>query len=241
MRIVVSYSKPHKALKYKDSLKGVNGFGLEIVDAHSGAAAPPGGWTTLLEDSQGLLLTGGSDVEPKRYGEATDPDAGVHTTPGRDAMEWELLAAARAARRPVLAICRGHQLVNAFLGGTLWQDLGAAGVEVKRRHDPDESDRRRLAHGIEVGAGSNPCSEFFRAFGPIEVNSLHHQAVRTLADGLDVVATSTDGVIEAMSWRDPSWWLWSVQWHPEELTEPDDHPVHRELFHRFLAATEDSR
>ena len=239
MRVVVSYSKPHKAEKYKDSLKGVEGFGLEIVDAHSAAAAPPGGWRELMESSAGLLLTGGSDVEPARYDEALDPAAGVYTTPERDAMEWELLATAREASRPVLAICRGHQLVNVFLGGTLWQDLGTISSEVKRRHDPDESDRRRLVHGLDVGPSSDPLNELLGACAPFEVNSLHHQAVRELGKDLQVVATSPDGVIEAMAWSDPSWWLWSVQWHPEELTEPGDHPVHSELFRRFLAACEE--
>jgi putative glutamine amidotransferase len=241
VRIVVSYSKPLKALKYKDSLKGVNGFDLEIVDASSRDETPPTGWSELMASADGLLLTGGSDVEPTRYGEPLDAAAGVYTTPERDAMEWELLAAARAARRPVLAICRGHQLVNVFLGGTLWQDLGSVASEVKRRHDPDESDRRRLAHGLDVDRGSDPLNELFRAFAPFEVNSLHHQAVRELGEGLQVAATGPDGVIEAMAGGDPSWWLWAVQWHPEELTELGDHPVHRELFRRFLAACEESR
>jgi len=241
VRIVVAYSKPHKARKYKDSLQRVNGFELELVDAHASAETSPAGWRALQDSADGLLLTGGPDVEPRRYGEETDPDAGVHTVPARDAMEWELLAAARSARKPVLAICRGHQVVNAFLGGTLWQDLGRLDQEVKREHDPDDSDRRRLAHGLEIGGSPDPLSELLRSSAPIVVNSLHHQAVRTLADGLEVVATSPDRVVEATVWRDPSWWLWSVQWHPEELTEPGDHPVHRALFRSFLAATEESR
>lgn len=241
MRIVVSYSKPHKVRKYKSSLKGVNGFDLEFVDAYSRAEPPPTGWSELIASADGLLLTGGSDVEPARYGEEVDPAAAVETNPARDEMEWELLEAARAARRPVLAICRGHQLVNAFLGGKLWQDLGQLDATVKARHDPPGAARRDLAHGLDVGTGSDPLSELFRRSGPVEVNSLHHQAVRELGEGLAAVAGSPDGVIEAMASRDPSWWLWSVQWHPEELTEPGDHPVHGELFRRFLAACEESR
>ncbi|HEX9799871.1 MAG TPA: gamma-glutamyl-gamma-aminobutyrate hydrolase family protein [Thermoanaerobaculia bacterium] len=241
MRILVSYSKPERVEKYRDSLKGVDGFGLEIVDACSRAEAPPTGWSELIASADGLLLTGGSDVEPRRYGEEVEPAAGVETNPVRDAMEWELLAAARAEHRPVLAICRGHQLVNAFLGGTLWQDLGLFDMAVKRRHDPPGAARRDLAHGLDVGPGSDPLSELFRRSAPVEVNSLHHQAVRELGDDLGAVATSPDGVIEAMAFRDPSWWLWSVQWHPEELTQPTDHPVHRELFRRFLAACEEGR
>lgn len=241
MKIVVSFARLHKAETYKRALKGVDGFDVEVLDAHSAAAPPPAGWGELISASNGLLLTGGADVEPSRYGEAEDPTAGVYTTPERDAMEWELLAAARAARLPVFAICRGHQVVNAFLGGTLWQDLGQLGAESKHAHDPDESDRRRLAHGLDVRIDSLPFNEHLRAFAPFEVNSLHHQAVRDLAAGLDVAATSPDGVIEAMALRDPSWWLWSVQWHPEELTEPYDPPVHRELFREFLVACKEAR
>jgi len=241
MRIVVSYARPQKAQKYKDTLKGVDGFDVEIVDAHSAATPPPRGWRDLIGTADGLLLTGGADVEPSRYGQAEDPAAGVYTTPERDAMEWDLLEAARAARRPVLAICRGQQVVNAFLGGTLWQDLGRLGADVKRDHDPDESDRRRLAHGVDVGPGTDPLSELLRSHAPFAVNSLHHQAVRVLAEGLGVAAASPDGVIEAMALRDPRWWLWAVQWHPEELTEPGDHPVHGELFRSFLSACSEVR
>ncbi|MCM2269059.1 MAG: gamma-glutamyl-gamma-aminobutyrate hydrolase family protein [Thermoanaerobaculia bacterium] len=241
MKIVVSFARSPKAETYKRALKRVDGFDVEILDAHSAAAPPPGGWRELIGSADGLLLTGGADVEPRRYGEAEDPTAGVYTTPERDAMEWELLAAARAARRPVFAICRGHQVVNAFLGGTLWQDLGQLGAEVGRAHDPDESDRRRLAHGLEVRNDSRRLAELLRAFAPIEVNSLHHQAVRDLAEGLEVAATSSDGVIEAMAIRDPSWWLWAVQWHPEELTEPGDHPAHGALFRGFLEACAEVR
>lgn len=241
MRIVVAYARRNKVHKYKRSLTSVNGHGLEIVDADSTEEAPPGGWRELVATADGLLLTGGADVAPERYGEATDPAANVHVTPARDEMEWELLAAAQSARRPVLAICRGHQVVNAFLGGTLWQDLGALGEPVRRHHDPDESDRRRLAHGLAFGSGADPMSELLRRSASVTVNSLHHQAVRELAPGLGVVATSDDGVVEAMAHEDPDWWLWAVQWHPEELTEPGDDPVHGELFRRFLAACEERR
>lgn len=236
MRVVVSYAKPDKARRYKDTLRRIGGFDVETVDAHSSAAPPPAGWCELIGSADGLLLTGGADVEPSRYGETEDSTAGVYTTAERDAMEWELLATARAARLPVLAICRGHQVVNAFLGGTLWQDLGRLGANVRRDHDPDESDRRRLAHGLDVGPGSDPLSALLRSHAPFSANSLHHQAVREPAADLEVVATSPDGVIEAMAHRDPAWWLWAVQWHPEELTEPGDDPVHRELFRQFLYA-----
>jgi putative glutamine amidotransferase len=234
MRVVVSFSKPEKGKKYKGTLKGIGGGDLELVDADSNAAAPTGGWRTLVQEADALLLTGGPDVEPARYGEAVDPNAEVESIPARDAMEWGLLAAARDARLPVLGICRGHQVVHAFLGGGLWQDLGALGEEVKRRHDPDESNRRLLAHGLEVGSTASPLGELLRTSSPFAVNSLHHQAVRVAGEGMRIVATSPDGVVEATEGSDPGWWVWTVQWHPEELVATEDQPVHRRLFERFL-------
>lgn len=238
MRVVVSFSKPEKGRKYKDSLKGVWGRDLELVDAHSGAQPPAAGWNALVKDADALLLSGGPDLEPARYGEETILDIGVDPLPGRDAMEWDLLAAAREERLPVLAICRGHQVVNAFLGGKLWQDLGLLGAEVKSRHDPDESNRRLLAHRLEVEPAASPLGELLQSSGPVAVNSLHHQAVRVPGSGMRVVAKSPDGVIEATDGIDPDWLVWTVQWHPEELVAAGDHPVHRQLFERFLARAE---
>jgi putative glutamine amidotransferase len=237
VRVVVSYSKPEKARKYKDTLKGIEGGGFEIVDADSNAPASTANWRELQRRADGLLLTGGPDVEPTRYGETVDPAAGVESIPERDAMEWELLRVARDERQPVLAICRGHQLANAFLGGKLWQDLGALGAEVRHRHDPDETNRRLLAHDLEVDPVASPLGELFERCAPIRVNSLHHQAVRVAGEGMRIVARSPDGVVEATDFAGRDWWLWSVQWHPEELVGAEDHPLHRALFERFLLET----
>jgi putative glutamine amidotransferase len=238
MRVVVSFSKPEKGKKYKGTLKGIGGGDLELVDADSSAAAPTGGWQALVQEADALLLTGGPDVEPARYGEGVDPNAEVESIPARDAMEWELLDAARAARRPVLGICRGHQVVNVFLGGRLWQDLGALGEAVSRGHDPDESDRRLLAHSLDVESAVSPLGELLRSCGPVAVNSLHHQAVRVPGSGMQVVAKSPDEVVEATAGVDPAWWVWTVQWHPEELVAAGDQPVHRSIFERFLEQAE---
>ena len=238
MRVVVSYSKKEKAEKYKDTLKGIEGGGFEIADAFSGAAASTEEWRELQRGADALLLTGGPDVEPTRYEEELDAAASVESIPERDAMEWELLRVARDCRQPVLAICRGHQVVNAFLGGKLWQDLGALGKAVKQRHDPDATNRRLLAHPLDVGQASSPLGELLRASAPIAVNSLHHQAVRVPGAGMHVLARSPDGVVEATELVDPAWWVWSVQWHPEELVGSQDHPLHRQLFERFLDEAE---
>jgi putative glutamine amidotransferase len=236
-RVVLSFSNPAKAQKYRDALAAAAPAGarLELIAADSHRTAP-GEAGDLLAGADGLLLTGGPDVVPARYGEPLDPGAGVESIPERDALEWALLEAARARRTPVLGICRGHQVVHAFLGGTLWQDLERFEAGAKDRHDPDHDDRRRLAHAIAPLAGDHPLQRLLAAAGALPVNSLHHQAVRDAAPGTVVAAAAPDGVIEASAVDDPSWWVWAVQWHPEELVAPGDAPLHRELFARFLAA-----
>lgn len=236
-RIVLSFSNPAKAQKYRDALAAAatGDTHLEVVDADSNRSGP-GAARELLASAGGLLLTGGPDVVPARYGETLDAGAGVESIPERDALEWALLEAAREQRMPVLGICRGHQVVHAFLGGTLWQDLERFERGAGRLHDPDHHDRRRLAHAIEPVAGDHPLQRLLAVAGAPAVNSLHHQAVRRAAPGMLDAAFSPDGVLEASALRDPSWWLWTVQWHPEELVAPGDAPLHRELFVRFLAA-----
>lgn len=238
-RIVLSYSNPAKARKYRTALASCVPGGATLVDADSRsvAAADAG---ELLAAADGLLLTGGPDVVPERYGEALDPAAGVESIPRRDDLEWALLAAARERRRPVLGICRGHQVVHAFLGGTLWQDLAQIEPAARERHDPDHQDRRHLAHVIEPIRGELPLQRLLAEIGRTPVNSLHHQAVRRAAEGMVTAAVAPDGVIEASAWADESWWVWTVQWHPEELTGSGDAPIHRALFDRFLAASKES-
>ena len=167
----------------------------------------------ILEACGGLLLTGGEDVDPARYGAASHPTTGVPNVQ-RDATELALLAAASARRLPVLAVCRGIQLVNVAMGGTLIQDIPSqrpSSVE----HDQG-ADRTARSHAVSIA----PKSLLAAATGTnaMQVNSYHHQAVDRLASGLKVVATASDGLIEAAEVEDPAWWLIAVQWHPEDLT-----------------------
>jgi len=170
------------------------------------AAAVP-----LLEAAAGLVLTGGEDVEPARYGAAPHPMLG-ETDSGRDAMELALIAAARQRGLPILAICRGIQILNVALGGTLYQDL------LSERPGPIDHANETSCHGLEVA----PDSRLFRTIGIRHgsVNSRHHQAVRDLAPGLVATAWADDGVIEAAepaAAGEP--WMLAVQWHPEDEVE----------------------
>jgi putative glutamine amidotransferase len=170
---------------------------------------------------RGLVLTGGEDVEPARYGAAPHPKL-EETDPTRDAAELALIAAARARRLPMLAICRGIQILNVALGGTLYQDLGS------ERPGPVAHSGDDGRHTVRV----EPGSLLERTLGAraATVNSRHHQAIRDLAPGLRAVAWAEDGVIEAVEPADAAApWTLAVQWHPEDLTE-------RALFDGFARA-----
>jgi putative glutamine amidotransferase len=179
---------------------------------------PPG--THSLDDLDGLLLPGGWDVDPALYGEKPDANLG-DIDPELDKTEIRLFNDARLKQIPVLGICRGQQVINVAMGGTLLQHL--EGHEV-RAHG-----RSHRAHKASV----DPASELGRAVDgrEIEVNSLHHQAVRLLAPGLRQTATGEDGTVEGLETDDGL--IVAVQCHPEELTA--DLPWASKLFERFVA------
>jgi putative glutamine amidotransferase len=184
----------------------------------------------VLDAVDGLVLTGGEDVDPARFGAAPHPTTGpVHDA--RDATEIALLLAARARRLPTLAICRGIQLANVALGGTLIQDIPSE-VGTQVGHDTGD-DRKRRAHHVTLGGESR----LLRMVGAsaIDVNSMHHQALDLVADELVVTARASDGTIEAVEAKDPDWWCVGVQWHPEELVDTDE-PWDRALFAAFALA-----
>jgi putative glutamine amidotransferase len=159
-----------------------------------------------LDGAAALILTGGEDVEPKRYNAAPHAKLGA-VDPARDAVELALLAAAWNRKLPVLAICRGLQLLNVYLGGTLFQDLPSerpGGV----RHDGEGA-----RHGLKVERGSTMCAVLGAT--ALDVNSRHHQAVKTLADDLLATAWADDGVIEGAEGKAGRRVL-AVQWHPED-------------------------
>jgi len=179
----------------------------------------------------GIVLTGGEDVDPARYGAKAHPATeGIHA--GRDAWEIALLMAARAARRPTLAICRGIQVANVALGGTLVQDLPTE--RPSRIAHARSADREARVHEISVIPGSRLAA----ALGAtaLTANSSHHQAIDRAAGGLAVTATAPDGVVEGAEWTgDDGWWMLGVQWHPEELVRTAE-GWDRALFAAFRAA-----
>ena len=168
--------------------------------------------SAALEGADGLMLTGGDDVDPALYGESPHPTYDV-SEPGRDVFEIDLVRRALAADLPVLAICRGLQVLNVALGGTLIQDIPSEPGALLQ-HDA-EGPPNTLAHSVAVAPGSCLAA----LVGPDDtraVNSRHHQAIRALGQGLVVTATSPDGVIEAAELPAARFCV-GVQWHPENF------------------------
>jgi putative glutamine amidotransferase len=187
----------------------------------------------IFDRLDGVFLTGGVDVDPARYGEAKHPLCGT-TDPDRDAIEMMLLEHAMDNHRPVLAVCRGLQILNVVCGGTLYQDVTAQ-VPAALKHDyfptPANPSRAYLAHDITV----TPNTRLGELLGDsvVPVNSMHHQAIKDLGRGLRASAFAPDGIIEGIEGTNGQF-LVGVQWHPEELAESQ--PGMRRLFSSFVEA-----
>lgn len=197
-----------------------------------------GGWdgdpAQVVAGACGLVLAGGGDVAPTYYGEEVRSDARVHVQRERDEMEWALLEHARSARLPVWGICRGQQLLNVFLGGTLWQDLPSQRAGSMCHHVAEPRDA--LVHRLWVtDAGRGTALGEILGRETAYVNSRHHQALRRVAEGFVVVARAADGVAEANVLTDDDWWVEAVEWHPENLMALAQQ---RALARRFLEAAD---
>jgi len=173
----------------------------------------------------GVLLTGGGDIDPAVFGEAPHPTV-YEVAPSRDTLETAVVGIALERGLPILAICRGIQLLNVALGGTLFQDVGTdPGTEL--RHGQQEP-RDQPTHKVRVAAGSL-LAETLGA-DELEVNSMHHQSVKAPGKGLTAVAWAPDEIIEGIELDDRSRFVVGVQWHPEELVR------HSEAARRLFAA-----
>ncbi len=182
-----------------------------------------------LDGLEGLVLTGGTDVNPALYGqergrESDEPDD------ARDELETRLIREALADDVPVLAICRGMQLLNVACGGTLIQHLASTDVH-RAKNTGDEPGRHRAVHTVRVAGGTRLAA--IAGEGEHAVNSRHHQAVDRVGEGLIVSAVSSDGVVEALEKPDHPFAV-AVQWHPEDRTLVSE--ADRKLFEAFAGA-----
>lgn len=186
--------------------------------------ADPADVSAILGIVAGLVLTGGEDIDPASYGATPHPALGT-IVPERDATEIALTLAARERGMPLLAICRGIQIANVAMGGTLVQDLPSERrSEVRHGASDERSHEVRLQAGSRLAAALGaPC---------IRVNSTHHQAIDRVAPGLRATGLAPDGVVEGVESPDESWWMLGVQWHPEELMNSRE-PWDRALFAAF--------
>jgi len=185
-----------------------------IPDAKDQILSCMTGTFSEIEKCDALILSGGGDVHPKFYSREEDADIARDVKIGRDLFEFDLIREAMERGIPVLGICRGAQVFNVAMGGSLIPDIEAAGFASHRRGEEPE----RL-HGVKVTEGSVLGGITGVAEGT--VNSTHHQAVDAVGRGLCVAARSDDGIIEALEWEKPGGkpFVMLVQWHPEKMNE----------------------
>ncbi|HEU4894423.1 MAG TPA: gamma-glutamyl-gamma-aminobutyrate hydrolase family protein [Acidimicrobiia bacterium] len=189
------------------------------------AGLDPSEAPALIGLVDGLLLSGGDDVDPGGYG--AENTASVKTDPDVDQFEIALVEAAREAGKPVLAICRGLQLLNVAFGGSLHQEVTSeGGTHDVITGDHEEMNARR--HVVTFEPGSLLASLY--GASETKVNTLHHQGIERLAEGLVVEGKTDDGLVEAAR-LDGDWWVLGVQWHPERLDGD-----HQRIFEAFREA-----
>jgi putative glutamine amidotransferase len=191
----------------------------------------------IYERLDGVLIPGGVDIDPLNFGEARRPECGV-VDPARDVVELQLARWAADDKKPLLGLCRGLQVINVALGGTLYQDIGAD-MPGALKHDcfPTQGYARDYrAHDVSLSPGSRVRAAFDTA--SIAVNSMHHQGIKDLAPRLLASAAAPDGLIEAVE-SSNGHFLVGVQWH-QEVYEAVDAPTRR-LFASFIAAAQSRR
>lgn len=212
---------PGKSQPYEEALRQA---GIQPIFVSPGGVVPI--------EFTGLLLMGGSDVNPGRYGEAPHPEAGAPDNT-RDELECALIEDALERDVPVFAICRGVQILNVQHGGTIIQHLETAERHRVKSHDPGLA-----VHPVEVTPGTR-LAAIVGDPSRLDVNSRHHQAIAKVGGGLRVVARDPgDGTIEAIE-RDDKRFVVGVQWHPEDQACRDARAAR--LFEAFAAAIESGR
>ena len=193
-RIAIPIPPGTRYVNYFNAVSGLGAEGVAVTDADVDAAA-----------FDGLLLPGGVDVDPSRYGQENTACGEIDAA--LDATQFALLDAFVRLKKPVFGVCRGHQVINVYFGGTLIQDLPQS-----PRHKWDEVTDEDRVHGSAAVPGSWIAGIYGASF---PVNSAHHQAADRVGEGLVVDQWSDDGIIEAM--HHASLPVYSVQWHPERM------------------------
>lgn len=209
----------------------------EYIEALEGAGAQPillpytegcENLDRLVEICDGFCFTGGVDVAPCYYGEAMLPECG-EIQDRRDSFEMMAIPKVIASGKPILGICRGAQVINVALGGSLYQDIPS---QLSTAIDHRQSAGRYEPWHFATVTPDTPLA-ILVGEDKISVNSFHHQAIKRLGDGLRAMATSEDGIIEA-AYRDGEQYIRLYQWHPERLIESDRHE--RAIFTDFVTA-----
>lgn len=189
---------------------------------------PQKDYPSLCEKYDGILLSGGGDVDIRLFAGEPNPAIG-NPSPQRDRLEIALVHLALENGLPLFGICRGIQVLNIALGGTLYTDIPSQYQTSLQHSTPAEKGRQNLAHAVDI----NPDSLIhrFTSATHLDVNSFHHQAIRQPAPGLVITARATDGLIEAVEIPGSKNVTFGVQWHPENLQSI---PVHKALFTEFV-------
>ena len=213
---------------YLDAILAAGGLPILLPASLPLAALPE-----LVARYDGFLLSGGGDVDPTLYGGKLD--AAVHSIdPERDVFERALIPLVLEADKPLLAICRGVQMLNVALGGSLHEDIPSQLPDALRHDWYPNYPRDYLAHRVEVEPGSRLAG--ILGTHTLRTNSLHHQAIRQPAPDLEVVGSAEDGVIEAVELPGKHFAI-GVQWHPECLPEE---PAMQRLFSEFVRTSRES-
>lgn len=216
---VVPYEADHGSFRryasmtaYADAVAAAGGIPVILPFATGDVPA-------LVDRLDGLVLSGGADIAPSRFGDAAIHPDTYDVDPSRDAFEIALVHEALAREKPLLAICRGIQILNVALGGTLHQHVPDVFAGIVHRQHQAGIPADRPGHDVTVDAGS----ALARTAGSerLPVNSFHHQGIRSLARDLVPVATSDDGLVEAVEHRARPV-VMGVQWHPELMAPTDD-------------------
>ncbi len=220
-RIGIASDRPGRVLKYQLSIGRAGGETETLLPGFERQ--------NVLDHLDGLLLTGGGDIDASEFQDVNHPSVHSINRP-RDEMELSLTRAALRRGIPVFGICRGLQVMNVALGGNLIQHIPDE-IKTMIVHDDSENTRQNLAHEIVIQDGTL----LHRILGEtrISVNSFHHQAIKDLGNGLIKSAWSEDGIVEGVELPNASYFL-GVQWHPEEFV--NDGAIFHSLFESFVTA-----